>query len=100
MVVEEGAQAPRRRTALMRQSGPYRVYSHADGKLTIYPAWSQYKKWTAEDGGGPGMPTRLALAAELQDWLNAPFHNESVLAWVQRYQEKFEEVHEGLEKHG
>lgn len=68
----------------MRQSGPYRVESHADGKLSVYPAWSQYKEWTAEDGGGPGMPTRRALAAQLEAWLNSPFDSEAVSAWLER----------------
>lgn len=62
-----------RRTALMRQSGPYQVESTIGGQLVIVPKWSQVPVWTEEDGGGPGLFSRLALAADLQAWLNAPY---------------------------
>ena len=63
----------RRRTALLRQSGPYKVQSYSDGSLLVTPAWPQGPVWTADDGGGPGVVSRLELAHQLELWLNAPF---------------------------
>lgn len=59
-----------RRTALMQQSGPYVVKSLANGELRVTPAWAQFRPYTEADGGGPGMGSRLALAADVQDFLN------------------------------
>jgi hypothetical protein len=59
-----------RRTALLKLSGPYEVKSLANGELRVSPAWSQFRPYTEADGGGPGMSSRLALAADVQDFLN------------------------------
>ena len=59
-----------RRTALIRDSGPYVVKSRAHGVLNVYPAWPQFPEYNDEDGGGPGVLSRLALADDLERWLN------------------------------
>ncbi len=60
-----------RRPNLIRKSGPYRCESRADGSILITPDWSQFPKYTEEDGGGPGVISRLALAVNLEEWLNS-----------------------------
>lgn len=53
----------------MRQSGPYKVESCADGTLVVSPAWDQYPEWTMEEGGGPGLLSRMALASQIERFL-------------------------------
>lgn len=64
-----------RRTALMRDSGPYEVKSLANGNMRITPSWPQFPAFTEEAGGGPGLRSRLSLAADLARWLNAPYYD-------------------------
>lgn len=65
-----------RRTALMKQSGPYRVESRADGTLVVGPRWQQYERW---DGvSGPGFLSRTALAHDIEAFLNVGLHVEQV----------------------
>lgn len=59
-----------RRTTLIRNSGPYKVNSCANGEVRMHPQWPQYRPWTAKTGGGPGLLTRLSLAAEIERLLN------------------------------
>ena len=59
-----------RRPASVKKSGPYVVKSAADGSLLVTPAWPQFRPYDDEDGGGPGLGSRLQLAADLQAWLN------------------------------
>ena len=60
-----------RRPASLRNAGPYVVKSCADGTLIVTPDWPRFPKYTDEDGGGPGLFSRLALAHDLEAWLNA-----------------------------
>jgi len=53
-----------RRTKLMRDAGPYSVESCANGELRIYPDWPQEKPYR------PGLLTRMALAADIELFLN------------------------------
>ena len=63
-----------RRPSVVRQSGPFFCQSLANGHILIKPAWSQYERvWNLEEGGGPGIFTRMELARELQYWLNATY---------------------------
>ena len=64
----------------MRDAGPYKVQSHSDGSVRIYPGWSEWDglpgwlRSTPEEhdaAGGPGLFSRMALADQLQAWLNA-----------------------------
>lgn len=55
---------------LIRQSGPYEAVSRADGTILIRPAWPQFPPYTEEDGGGPGLFSRMSLAEEIQRVLN------------------------------
>ena len=57
-----------RRTKLMLDAGPYRVESHASGKLTVHPNWPPWK----DDSfvSGPGVLERLDLAADIERFLN------------------------------
>lgn len=63
-----------RRTKLIKESGPYRVRSMASGKLRIYPSWNQFPQYSDEDGdedgGGPGVISRMQLAREIEAFLN------------------------------
>ena len=63
-----------RRPSVVRQSGPFFCQSLANGHILIKPAWSQYERvWSLQEGGGPGIFTRMELARTLQHWLNAPY---------------------------
>lgn len=79
-----------RRPHWVKKSGPYKVSSHADGTLTVYPAWPQFQEWTEEDGGGPGLFSRTGLAHDLQNWLNAVYDVAEVAEWVLMNQPKRE----------
>ncbi len=59
-----------RRPPSIKRAGPYKVQSCADGTLRVTPEWPRLRKWNPEDGGGPGLFSRLSLAEDLQDWLN------------------------------
>ena len=59
-----------RRPTAVKNAGPYTVDSRADGAMVVSPAWPQFPKWTPEDGGGPGVTSRVFLASELERWLN------------------------------
>ena len=59
-----------RRTKFMKESGPYRVLSCADGSLRVTPEWPQDPPWSEDEGGGPGLFSRLQLAAEIEEFLN------------------------------
>lgn len=67
-----------RRPSFIKHSGPYKVVSLANGLLEVTPAWPQFPKWTEENGGGPGLLSRLALAEDLERWLNASFKEPDV----------------------
>ena len=56
-----------KRPSLVRRAGPYRVESRIDGAYIITPTWEKV----------PGLMTRIALAKELQRWLNAPYEEET-----------------------
>ena len=63
-----------RRATIIRHSGPFICESLVNGHILIKPAWSQYERvWNLEEGGGPGIFTRMELARCLQHWLNAPY---------------------------
>ena len=77
-----------RRTALLREGGPYRVISLVDGSLSVWatwandygkPAWRRRDQADQETAGGPGMFSRVALADHLERWLNWPY-DEAQLA--------------------
>ncbi len=59
-----------RRPKIVKDSGRYRVNSRADGSLVVRPEWPQFPPWTEEDGGGPGLISRVLLAERLERWLN------------------------------
>lgn len=63
----------KRRPSFVTKCGPYVVRSCADGSLEVTPSWPQFPPYNDEDGGGPGLFSRVHLAAELQAWLNAPY---------------------------
>ena len=55
----------------IKESGPYRAASNADGTILIIPAWPQFSKYNPEEGGGPGLFSRIALAKDIEELLNA-----------------------------
>ena len=65
-----------RRPGIVKQSGPYQVKSRADGSMLVIPMWPQYPPYNDEDGGGPGLSSRMGLAEYLSRWLNAPYLGE------------------------
>jgi hypothetical protein len=63
----------RRARYLIAQCGPYKVSSLANGDMKVAmltPDWPQFPKYNEHDGGGPGLFSRLALASELETYLN------------------------------
>lgn len=60
-----------RRPAGVRLAGPYTVTSLSDGSLTVVPTWPDFTAHAGE--GAPGLFARMALAHELEAWLNAPY---------------------------
>ena len=60
-----------RRPATVRKAGPYKCESLANGQILVTPTWPQFPPYTDEEGGGPGVFSRMALAGELARWLNA-----------------------------
>jgi len=50
--------------------GSYVVYSLSNGGMSVTPDWPEFSKWNATDGGGPGLGSRVRLAADLQQHLN------------------------------
>lgn len=44
-----------------------RVESCSDGTLRVIPEWRGVKPYTDEDGGGPGLLSRLAAAERLRE---------------------------------
>lgn len=47
------------------------VSSCADGTMKIEPEWRGVRKYTPEDGGGPGLLSRLSAAQWCQSLINA-----------------------------
>ena len=69
----------------MRQSGPFKCVSLANGHILVKPAWSQYKTvWNVEDGGGPGFMGRMGLASQLETFLNQIYTETQTEAGFER----------------
>ena len=64
----------KREAAVLPDWSSVRVKSCADGSMSVIPQWRGIKKWTPEDGGGPGLGTRLAAASILEKYLNRALH--------------------------
>ena len=75
-----------RKPASVRRAGPYQVSSRADGTLIVTPAWPNFRPYTPEDGGGPGVFSRLGLAHDFERWLN----NESSATVTKRHYPGFQ----------
>jgi len=80
-----------KRNRTVHNSGPYVVksHSHKDGTvhLRVYPAFPRYgDEWAitraSGKGGGPGMFTSIALADELEAFLNQGYAPEAVTRWA------------------
>ena len=79
----EKLRADARRTKFIKESGPYWLVSLSNGEIMIRPEWSQFPEWNEEEGGGPGVFSRIRLADEIQDFLNVgtkPPDNRATLA--------------------
>jgi hypothetical protein len=61
----------KRITAIIRNAGPYEAHSIPDGSIVLHPKWPRFPPHTPMDGGGPGLISRLALAQEIEDFLNS-----------------------------
>lgn len=62
---------PRSRNAGMRALWKSaRVESCANGAMRIWPQWKGVKPYNDEDGGGPGLLSRIAAAELLQDMID------------------------------
>ena len=77
-----------RRPSLIQQSGPFTCESLVNGHILVKPAWSEYARvWSLEEGGGPGIFTRIELARALQGWLNAPYLPQALWTGLERIAE-------------
>ena len=54
------------RRALKRLWSAIKVDSCADGSMRITPVWRGVREYTEEDGGGPGLLSRLQAAGLLE----------------------------------
>lgn len=59
-----------RRTPLQVDWKSVECISLANGNIIVVPTWHG-PKWTPEDGGGPGVFTRVGAARRLQRLINA-----------------------------
>lgn len=55
---------------LQRIWSSVKVKSCADGSMNVEPKWIGIKEYTPEDGGGPGLLTRLAAAQSFERAIN------------------------------
>lgn len=89
----------------IRKCGPFQVSSISqDGhgvRLVVYPAFPRYGtvngvNWAISrlkgDGGGPGILTTIATAAELEQFLNQPYSAEEVAAWKATLYEALKDI--------
>lgn len=61
----------KKRTGTLREFwSRVEVKSCADGSMNIKPVWKGVKPYTPEDGGGPGLLSRLAAAKRCEKLLN------------------------------
>ena len=54
----------------IKEAGPYKAVSLANGQIRITPAWPEFPPYNEDDGGGPGVLSRLALAGAIEALLN------------------------------
>jgi len=47
-----------------------KVYSNSDGSLQVLPVYRHVQPYTEQDGGGPGLHTRMAVASRLEKVIN------------------------------
>ena len=50
--------------------GPFECESRADGTVLVKPSWSAWPPYSEDDGGGPGVGSRMGFAMALQNFLN------------------------------
>ena len=76
-----------RRTAVMRDAGPFKVQSHLGGTLHVFPSWSGlygkpgWRRRTDKDeatAGGPGFFSRMGLAEHVERFLNGPYEAAAI----------------------
>ena len=85
-----------KRPAFLKKSGPFVCVSQLNGYILVKPSWkNKGAVWNLEEGGGPGMFSRMDLATYLQDFLNQGYsaeqlqeayerielHDKNLLAW-------------------
>jgi hypothetical protein len=114
-----------KKNKFISECGPFEVHSISqDGegiRLTIYPAFPKYNisakrqlekdidpSWAAEprwamhrykgEGGGPGVFTAIALAREMEAFLNQNYSAESVEEWKALNKKALEKVHNARQK--
>lgn len=60
-----------RRTPMQVMFDSVKVESLANGDLRVTPVWRGCRPYTPEDGGGPGMFTRMEGASRLESFINS-----------------------------
>lgn len=55
---------------ILAASGGYKASSRADGTILVEPEWPQFPKWDEDEGGGPGVMSRLSVAECIEKLLN------------------------------
>lgn len=80
----------------VKKSGPYFVNSHSQGDGTVhfsvYPAFTEYNDdeyiWAESrfnrEGGGPSIFTSMAVAKELEEFLNSVYTKEEIGKWKEQ----------------
>lgn len=109
----------------IKKCGPYEVHSISQDnhgvRMEIYPAFPQYNitpkrqaekdidpSWAKEprwalhrykgDGGGPGIFTAIALAREIEEFLNQSYTEAEVNEWKKTLDQALKKVREQAEK--
>lgn len=83
-----------KRNKFVHKCGPYKVISISQMpggvRLEVYPAFPQYaereqKPWAVSreegEGGGPSIFSAMALAEQLENFLNQAYDGASITAW-------------------
>ena len=88
-----------RRSNWLIKSSPYKCDSLINGIIEVRCSWPQYGDvWQAEKGGGPGFSGRMALAADIETFLNSPYSPEQIEEGHRRIAEHEENWEKAVEQ--
>ena len=103
-----------KRSEFIRKCGPYKVHSISQDmhgvRLEVFPAFPQYDKdfsdgtkWAINrlkehKGGGPSIFTAIALAKELEAFLNQSYSEAEVEEWKKTLAKALEKINKQNQK--